>query len=202
MYYFLLRLPFYQEDVCWILYIVLLLMETDWTSCRFILEFHTFSPRNTFTLIFIKHMIFWTLFIHTSLITFKISCFSVDVRITDLIGKGIRRGSKQEGWRCDENLITFHFSLSSERGLQNKCELVFNILVINVKAPAHHICTWCDCRWQISQTCYLSSPQLTLFFCVGLFVLLGSDGGFNQESRQFINPKEGACTTLTERTWF
>lgn len=33
-------------------------------------------------------------------------------------------------------------------------------------------------------------------------VLLGNDGGFNQESRQFINPKEGACRTLTERTWF
>lgn len=40
------------------------------------------------------------------------------------------------------------------------------------------------------------------FVCVWDFVLLGSDGGFNQESRQFINPKEGACTTLTERTWF
>lgn len=49
-----------------------------------------------------------------------------------------------------------------------------------------------------------SPPFNSLFFfvCVGLFVLLGSDGGFNQESRQFINPKEGACTTLTERTWF
>lgn len=51
---------------------------------------------------------------------------------------------------------------------------------------------------------HVSSPplQLTGFLCVGLFVLLGSDGGFNQESRQFINPKEGACTTLTECTWF
>lgn len=51
---------------------------------------------------------------------------------------------------------------------------------------------------------HVTSPPLnSLFFlCVGVFVLLGSDGGFNQESRQFINPKEGACTTLTERTWF
>lgn len=47
-----------------------------------------------------------------------------------------------------------------------------------------------------------SPPLNSLFFCVGLFVLLGSDGEFNQENRQFINPKEGACTTLTERTWF
>lgn len=143
-----------------------------------------------------------------SLITFKISCFSVNVWIADLIGKGTWHGSKQRGeekqrlglrWKLDN--FSNELELSSEKGLQNKCELVFNILVINVKAPAHHICTWCDCRWQISQTCYLSSPQLGLFFC-GVFVLLGSDGGFNQESRQFINPKEGACTTLTERTWF
>lgn len=50
---------------------------------------------------------------------------------------------------------------------------------------------------------HVTSPPLNSFFlCVGVFVLLGSDGGFNQESRQFINPKEGACTTLTERTWF
>lgn len=58
---------------------------------------------------------------------------------------------------------------------------------------------------------HVTSPPLNLlgsffffffFFSVGVFVLLGSDGGFNQESRQFINPKEGACTTLTERTWF
>lgn len=51
---------------------------------------------------------------------------------------------------------------------------------------------------------HVTSPPLNslFFFCVGVFVLLGSDGGFNQESRQFINPKEGACTTLTERTWF
>lgn len=59
--------------------------------------------------------------------------------------------------------------LSSERGLQNKREFVFNILVINVKASAHHICTRCDCWWQISQTCYLSSPQLAFFF----FFVLG-----------------------------
>lgn len=157
---------------------------------------------------------------HAKVITFKISCFPVNVRITDLIGKVTWRGSKkrseekQKGsklrWKLDN--FSNELELSSEGGLQNKCGLVFNILVINVKAPAHHICTWCDCRWQISQTCYLSSPQLAhfLFFfecvcvrvCVGVFVLLGSDGGFNQESRQFINPKEGACTTLTERTWF
>lgn len=51
---------------------------------------------------------------------------------------------------------------------------------------------------------HVTSPPLNslLFVCAGLFVLLGSDGGFNQESRQFINPKEGACTALTERTWF
>lgn len=57
---------------------------------------------------------------------------------------------------------------------------------------------------------HVTSPPLNSPFfvcvrvcvCVGVFVLLGSDGGFNQESRQFINPKEGACTTLTERTWF
>ena len=51
---------------------------------------------------------------------------------------------------------------------------------------------------------HVTSPPLNslVFFSVGVFVLLGSDGGFNQESRQFINPKEGACTTLTERTWF
>lgn len=48
----------------------------------------------------------------------------------------------------------------------------------------------------------LPSTRSGFFFSVGVFVLLGSDGGFNQESRQFINPKEGACTTLTERTWF
>lgn len=76
---------------------------------------------------------------------------------------------KEKGWKPRWKLDNFsnELELSSERGLQNKCELVFNILVINVKAPAHHICTWCDCRWQISQTCYLSSPQLALFFlCV------------------------------------
>lgn len=55
---------------------------------------------------------------------------------------------------------------------------------------------------------HVTSPplnSLSFFLCVcvlGFFVLLGSDGGFNQESRQFINPKEGACTALTERTWF
>lgn len=50
---------------------------------------------------------------------------------------------------------------------------------------------------------HVTSPPLNWFcFYVGLFVLLGSDGEFNQESKQFINPKEGACTTLTERTWF
>lgn len=43
----------------------------------------------------------------------------------------------------------------------------------------------------------LSPP---LFF--GLrFVLFGSDGRFNQESRQFINPKGAGCMVLTERTW-
>lgn len=169
-----------------------------------------FLPPNTFTFIFIKHMTFENIsWIHVSL-SLKYPAFPVNVWITDLIGKGIWRGSKQrgeekqKGWSCDENLITSQMSLNCQEkeGCKNKCELVFNILVINVKVPAHHICTWCDCRWQISQTCYLSSPQLALFVCVGLFVLLGSDGGFNQESRQFINPKEGACTTLTERTWF
>lgn len=50
---------------------------------------------------------------------------------------------------------------------------------------------------------HVASPPLdSFFFLFGVFVLLGSDGGFNQESRQFINPKEAACTTLTERTWF
>lgn len=50
---------------------------------------------------------------------------------------------------------------------------------------------------------HVTSPHLNWFsFYVELFVLLGSDGEFNQESKQFINPKEGACTTLTERTWF
>lgn len=146
-------------------YMLMVLMEKDWMSCRFILEFHFFpwTPLHKFLS---NIWYFGTHFIHTSLITFKVSCFSVNVRITDLIGKGIRRGSKQKGWRCDENLITFHLNCQVKRGLQNKCELVFNILVINVKVPAHQICTWCVCRWQISQTCYLSSPQLTLFLCV------------------------------------
>lgn len=175
-------------------------MERDLTSCSLILEFQTLPT--PFTFIFYQTYDFWKRFMNTSLIIFKIPCFSVSVRKTDLIGKGIWQ-KRKKGWCCDENLIT-ELELSGERGLQNKCELVFNILVINVKASARHVCTWCDCRWHISQTCYLSSLQLALFFCVcvGLFVLLGSDGGFNQESRQFINPKEGACTTLTERTWF
>lgn len=153
-------------------------------------------------------MIFWTLFIHTSLITFKISCSSVNVQITDLTDKGIRRGSKQKGWRCDENLITFHFSLSSERGLQNKCELVFNILVINVKAPAHHICTWCDCRWQISQTCYLSSPQLTLFFVLGFLFcwevtegLIKKAGNSSILKKAPVQPWQSAHGFRPTRTW-
>lgn len=48
----------------------------------------------------------------------------------------------------------------------------------------------------------LSSLSSSSFNCIGFLFCCGSDGGFNQESRQFINPKEGACTALTERTWF
>jgi len=75
---------------------------------------------------------------------------------------------KAKGWTCYEHLRTFQMSLNCQVGgkkaPQNKCELVFNILLINVKAPAHQLCTWRDCKWQISQTCYLSAPQLALFF--------------------------------------
>lgn len=53
-----------------------------------------------------------------------------------------------------------------KRASQNRRELVFNIGLINVKVPASHTCTRCQSLWQISQTCYLSSPstQAGFFF--------------------------------------
>lgn len=145
---------------------------------------------------------------NASLIIFKIPCFSVSVWITDLIGKGIWQRSEEKGWCCDENLIT-ELELSGERGLQNKCELVFNILVINVKASAHHICAWCDCRWQISQTCYLSSLQLARFFCVLGFLfcwevtegLIKKAGNSSILKKAPVQPWQSAHGFRPTRTW-
>ena len=117
---------------------------------------------------------------------------------------------KAKGWRLRWKLDNFsnELELSSERGLQNKCELVFNILVINVKAPAHHICTWCDCRWQISQTCYLSSPQLALFFVLGFLFcwevtegLIKKAGNSSILKKAPVQPWQSAHGFRPTRTW-
>ena len=117
---------------------------------------------------------------------------------------------KAKGWRLRWKLDNFsnELELSSERGLKNKCELVFNILVINVKAPAHHICTWCDCRWQISQTCYLSSPQLALFFVLGFLFcwevtegLIKKAGNSSILKKAPVQPWQSAHGFRPTRTW-
>lgn len=47
-----------------------------------------------------------------------------------------------------------------------------------------------------------SSAVFSAYVCVCVLGFLFCDGEFNQENRQFINPKEGARITLTGRTWF
>lgn len=170
MYYFLLRLPFYRLDVCRILYVVQSLKEKEWTSCWSILEFQTFLC-NTSRL-FLSNI--WLL---ETFHKYKFNNLKNNLLFCQRMNNrpNWRRDLawiKATWWKekgIDGNLITFQMSLNCQvkEGCKNKCELVFNILVINVKAPAHHICTWHERRWQISQTCYLSSPQLALFFlCV------------------------------------
>src|SRR4029434_8589130 len=75
-------------------------------------------------------------------------------------------------------------------------------LVFQACPPHHPVHSHLSLSISLSLSLSLSSPPLypspLLLFCV----LWGSDGRFNWESRQFINPKGAAATGLTVRTWF